>query len=72
MRPPPRGATELYKGATKDLRLTQELLGHKSPVTTALYTSIGREGALEAVERISAGTLPRHDLGPECANTHAG
>jgi integrase/recombinase XerC len=49
-------ATELYKG-TRDLRLVQEVLGHSSPVTTALYTGVDIEGASEAVGRISAGDV---------------
>jgi integrase/recombinase XerC len=37
-------------GLTKDIRLTQELLGHKSPTTTARYTGISEEAKRDAVK----------------------
>jgi len=41
-------ATNLY-GATHDLRLTQEMLGHASPQTTAIYTQFDAKAARKAV-----------------------
>lgn len=43
-----RFLSEIYR-ATKDLRLTQELAGHSSPVTTSVYTDWSREAAAVAV-----------------------
>lgn len=40
--------SELYR-QTRDLRLVQDLLGHESPTTTAIYTAWDREGANDAV-----------------------
>lgn len=45
-------ASALYR-QTHDLRLVQELLGHASPATTAIYTAFDREGASRAVELLS-------------------
>lgn len=45
-------ATRLYRG-TRDLRLTQELLGHASPTTTSVYTAWARGDAAKAVEGIA-------------------
>lgn len=44
--------TEIYR-VHRDLRETQELLGHASPTTTALYAAISPAEAVEAVETIS-------------------
>jgi integrase/recombinase XerC len=41
-------ATEVY-AASLDLRLTQELLGHASPTTTAIYTQWSKRRATEIV-----------------------
>lgn len=41
-------ATRIY-ASTHDLRLTQELLGHSSPATTAIYAAWDRGAAAEAV-----------------------
>lgn len=40
--------TNVYR-ACKDLRVTQELLGHASPTTTAIYTAFSRKDAASAV-----------------------
>ncbi|MGH9090181.1 MAG: tyrosine-type recombinase/integrase [Acidimicrobiales bacterium] len=45
--------TELYR-RTRDLRLTQELLGHASPTTTAVYTAFDRGAAGAAVAGLRA------------------
>lgn len=44
--------TELYK-TTHDLRLTQEMLGHANPSTTAVYTAFDRRAAGEAVRALA-------------------
>ena len=44
-----RFATRAYRG-THDLRAVQELLGHESPATTAVYTQVQGEALLAAVE----------------------
>jgi integrase len=46
-----RFATELYRD-TRDLRMVQELLGHSSPTTTALYTAWSQDRAVAAVARL--------------------
>jgi integrase/recombinase XerC len=46
-----RYGTQIYC-ASRDLRLTQELLGHQSPSTTAGYAAYSRAGAAEAVEKL--------------------
>jgi len=46
---------------TQDLRLTQELLGHSSPATTAIYAACDTTKATAAVAGLSvagAGDLP--------------
>jgi integrase/recombinase XerC len=43
--------TTTYK-ATKDIRLTQELLRHSSPATTAIYTLVGGEERRRAVNSL--------------------
>lgn len=47
-----RFATDIYRD-TRDLRLVQELLGHASPQTTAVYTAYAVRDAVDAVRRIS-------------------
>ena len=47
-------ATQIY-GATRDLRLTQELMGHSSPATTAIYAAVDRDAAARAVAMIEEG-----------------
>lgn len=44
-------ATRIY-GATHDIRLTQELMGHSSPATTAIYAAVDRDAAARAVALI--------------------
>jgi integrase/recombinase XerC len=44
-----RFGTQAYRGR-RDLRAVQELMGHASPVTTAIYTAFDRPEALAAVE----------------------
>jgi len=46
--------TNVYQ-STHDLRLTQEMLGHSSPATTAIYTAFDREDATRAVSGLSLG-----------------
>jgi site-specific recombinase XerD len=46
-----RFATQLYAG-TKDLRLVQEMLGHESPTTTAIYTAYSPNEASAAVTQL--------------------
>jgi integrase/recombinase XerC len=46
-----RFGTQLYRG-TQDLRLTQELLGHASPATTALYAAADMRKASAAVHAL--------------------
>ncbi len=48
-------ATKVY-GASLDLRLTQELLGHSSPTTTAIYTQYNKAKATEIVGMLTVGT----------------
>lgn len=46
--------TNIYR-ACKDLRVTQELLGHASPTTTAIYTAFSRKDAAAAVLTLGIG-----------------
>jgi len=46
--------SSLY-AASRDLRLTGEVMGHQSPATTAGYVSYSHAAAVEAVERVGAG-----------------
>lgn len=45
-------ATNVYEASGGDLRLTQELLGHASPSTTAVYTAWSKSRAAGVVERL--------------------
>lgn len=42
-------ATEVYRRSNGDLRMTQELLGHSSPSTTAIYTAWAQDKAAAVV-----------------------
>ena len=44
--------TQLYNH-THDLRLTQEMLGHSDPGTTAIYTAFNRRAAAAAIKELS-------------------
>lgn len=45
-------ATELYR-STHDIRLVQEMLGHASPSTTAIYTAFAPEDAAKGIGGLS-------------------
>jgi site-specific recombinase XerD len=48
-----RFLTQIYR-ETRDIRLTQELAGHESPATTAIYTDWSRERAAAAVAALDS------------------
>lgn len=58
--------TQLYQ-ATADLRLTQEMLGHSDPGTTAVYTAFNRRAAAAAIRDLSFGQAAIPDPGPDVA-----
>lgn len=45
--------TNVYR-TSQDLRLTQELLGHQSPITTSLYVAWGNDKAAEVIGQLTA------------------
>jgi len=47
-------ATELYRESGHDIRMVQELMGHESPITTAVYTDWTRPSAAAAVRALGA------------------
>jgi site-specific recombinase XerD len=47
-------ATECYEQSGHDLRMVQDLLGHSSPTTTAIYTRWSRGDAGGTVDRLTA------------------
>src|SRR5260221_98637 len=49
-----RYATEFYRASGRDLRLTQDMLGHASPETTALYTKLDQADAAAAADAVPA------------------
>jgi integrase len=54
--------THAQRGGSRDIRVTQEMLGHASPETTALYTAVAYEdmrAAVDALPRI----IPRRLAG---------
>lgn len=58
-----RFGTEHYR-LCKDIRQTQEVMGHASPATTALYTLVSRKATVKTIQRLGK-TLPRR--GPRTA-----
>jgi len=51
-----RFGTDVY-ALSKDLRVTQELLGHQSPTTTAIYTAINPAHAVAVVQQLAVRPL---------------
>lgn len=49
--------THVYR-QSRDLRVTQELLGHSSPTSTAIYADWSRQEAKRAVEALAVDTNP--------------
>lgn len=47
-------ATSAYEASGGDLRMVQDLLGHSSPSTTAIYTKWSRSKAMAVVSKLSA------------------
>lgn len=47
-------ATAVYEVSGHDLRMVQDLLGHTSPTTTAIYTRWSRADAGDVVDRLTA------------------
>lgn len=45
--------SQLY-AKTRDLRMVQEMLGHSSPTTTAIYAAFNPGDAVDAVQSLSA------------------
>ena len=50
--------TEVNDATGGDLRIVQELMGHASPATTALYTRVNQEKAVQAVRSLGARRTP--------------
>lgn len=50
-----RFASRIYQG-TLDLRLTQEMLGHANPATTAVYAAFGSDGYQRVIDVFAAET----------------
>lgn len=53
-----RAGTAVYKASGHDLRLTQEFLGHASPVTTAIYVHVADDALRQAAQHARM-TQPR-------------
>ena len=47
-------ATTAYEESGSDLRMVQELLGHSSPTTTAMYTRWSQTRAVDVVASMTA------------------
>lgn len=47
-----RFGTQVYRGSGRDLRLTQELMRHRTPVSTAIYTWVDPAEGAAAVSRL--------------------
>lgn len=58
-----RMATVLYR-STQDIRLVQEILGHSSPATTAVYTAYSTKQAFAAVAAMGAVTAAAEPADP--------
>lgn len=58
-----RAGTVLYR-RTRDIRLTQDILGHASPATTAIYADWSREDAPAAMDKL-ARKISREEPAPE-------
>lgn len=54
-----RFLSELYRESGNNLRMAQDLAGHASPSTTALYTAWARTEAVDAVARVGSGRQVR-------------
>lgn len=52
-----RFGTQHYK-LCKDIRLTQDLMGHASPSTTAMYVAVSRPAAVRSIQRL-ARSIPK-------------
>lgn len=70
-----RFGTEHYK-LCRDIRATQELLGHASPATTALYVQVAQRGMNKTMDRLGK-SLPtarrrRADLGTPAGDDELG
>jgi integrase/recombinase XerC len=52
-----RFLSQLYRETGNNLRLTQDIAGHESPLTTAIYTAWSSSEAVRAIDEI--GSLPR-------------
>lgn len=50
--------TEMYKRSGHDIRMVQELMGHSSPITTAVYTEWTRPSAAAVVGALTARRSP--------------
>lgn len=50
-------ATNLYEVSGRDLRVVQEMLGHQSPTTTAIYAAWSPERAAAAVNALPTGPV---------------
>lgn len=46
--------TDVYRASGRDLRMTQELLRHASPATTAIYTQVDPEESASVVGQLTA------------------